>query len=106
MDSYHLKLIFSLSLMILLTRALPFLFAKQLQQSQRFQAVGKELPAYVMLLLVIYEIGPERFLQPPYGIPEVSALVILTFVHYISHQLFLSLMTGTISYVLLLQWMA
>lgn len=104
MDKYQVAVILSLFAMIMLTRALPFLFAKQLQQNLRFQAVGKELPAYIMLLLVIYEIGPASFLHTPYGMPAIGALAIMTIIHRLVHQLLLSLLVGTVSYVLLLQW--
>ena len=105
MDSYQVSLILSLFVMIMVTRGLPFLFAKHLAQNMRFQAVGKQLPAYIMLLLVIYEINPATFLTAPFGLPAIAALAILLIVHCIFRQLLFSLAVGTLCYVLLLNFL-
>jgi len=79
------------------------MFAKYLQQNPRFQAIGRQLPAYIMLLLVIYEIGPNSFTHYPYGLPAVIALIIVSLSQYFFRQLLFSLFIGTVSYIIFLQ---
>lgn len=105
MDNYQVTLIGALFIMILLTRALPFFFANQLKDHVKFQALGRQLPAYIMLLLVVYEVHLGSFLHWPYGIPALLALTLLTFVHLWRRQVFISLAVGTVSYVYLLRLM-
>ena len=106
MTSYESILLISLFAMTVLTRAVPFFFAKKLQGPPAFQAIGRELPAYIMLLLVIYEVKPESFLQPPYAIPAIIALGILTGVHVLKRSVLLSIAAGTSSYMLMLYFLS
>lgn len=94
-----LLLLFSI---ILLTRLLPYLFAKQLKNAKMVQCVGKQLPAYIMGLLLIYEVQIDTFLKSPYGVPEVLALLCVMLVHLWRRQLLLSMCSGTLCYALLL----
>ena len=57
--------------------------------------VGKQLPAYIMLLLLIYEIEIQTFLTAPYGIMEITALFLLTLVHYLLQVLLRELSNGS-----------
>lgn len=87
---------------ILLTRFLPYLFSKQLKEAKMVAYVGKQLPAYIMLLLLIYEIEIQTFLTAPYGIMEITALFLLTLVHYWQRNLLLSLLVGAGSYLVMI----
>jgi branched chain amino acid efflux pump len=89
---------FSLSVVIIITRALPFLFAKIM--TNRFNQLGKFLPAYIMMLLVIYEINLNKLSSPPYGLPAFCALSLLTLTHLLLRNTFVSLCVGTTSYLL------
>lgn len=67
---------FALALVTLFSRMLPFIFVKKM--SPRMERLGQLLPAHIMLLLVIYEINIETFFKPPYGLPALTALLVLT----------------------------
>lgn len=97
------QLIAALFLLTVVTRALPFLFAKQLEKSSLIHGVEKKLPAYLMLLLVLYEIKPASFFVWPYGLPAVIALISLLIVHVLFRQVLLSLAISTISYIFLIK---
>ncbi len=101
MQPSWIPLILSLTGVVLLTRWLPYLLAKQLQKAKMIESIGKQLPAYIMMLLVIYEIKLESFLAWPYALPELTALAILTVVHIWRRQVLLSLLIGVVSYLLL-----
>ena len=89
--------------MIFMTRALPFMLSKLLKDSDTLKTVGNHLPAYIMLLLVIYEVGMKHFTHYPYAAPAIIALAVLTLIHAWKRQLLLSVLVGTVVYVLVKQ---
>lgn len=97
--SYFWQITLVLSAVIISTRSLPFVFAKFM--GQRFNEIGRLLPAYIMLLLVIYEIGLKNFTTPPYALPAIIALGLLTLVHWWLRNTFVSLFVGTACYMAL-----
>ncbi len=105
MMSYSFStLLLSVFTIILITRLLPYIFAKRLKEARMIQCVGKKLPAYIMALLLIYEVQIETFLKAPYGLPELLALGCVLVVHLWRRQLLLSLCLGTGCYALLLKF--
>lgn len=98
--TYALLTTATLFIMILLTRALPFLFARILKNSAPLQAIGNYLPAYIMLILVIYEVNITHFTYYPYGIPALIALATVVGLHYWKRYLLLSMFSGTSVYII------
>lgn len=92
--------ILSLFFLSVVTRALPFLVANYM--GERFNRLGKYLPAYIMMLLVVYEINPATMHTYPYAIPALLSLTLLTLVHLWRRNSLISLMVGTFSYITLL----
>lgn len=99
MNSYYWLVTISLSLLIILTRFLPFLMARFM--TERLNRLGKFLPAYIMLLLVIYEIDINSMIQPPYALPAWLALSILLAIHLWLRNTLVSLFIGTLSYLII-----
>ena len=95
--SYYWQVTLTLSLLIITTRMLPFLVGKFM--SVNLNEVGKLLPAYIMLLLVIYEINLNLVTTPPYGIPAVLALLFITFIHLWLKNTLISLISSTFLYI-------
>ncbi len=81
------------------TRALPFLFGNWM--TERLSQMGKQLPAYIMMLLVIYEIDIKTITTPPYALPAFIALGLVVITHVWLRQMFLSLSVGVGSYLLI-----
>ena len=53
----HLIWVFlAVMVLILATRWLPFIFAERLKNAKMIENVGKQLPAYIMLLLLYIEV--------------------------------------------------
>lgn len=98
--SYYTSVLIALFLLSAITRALPFFVGKYM--SARINQLGKLLPAYIMLLLVIYEINIDNIITKPYAWPAFVALGILTAIHLWRRNTLLSLFVGTASYLLLL----
>lgn len=104
MNRYTLTIILSLFALTVITRALPFMFARILADNAKIKVVGRRLTAYIMMLLVIYEVNPASFEIYPYGLPAVLSLIVVVVTHLCFHKPFLSMTGGTISFILLQQW--
>lgn len=100
MISYYWQVTMALCLLIITTRSLPFLFAKFMKEE--FNEIGKLLPAYIMLLLVIYELNLSIITKPPYGLPAILSLALITIIHLWLRNTFISLISGTTFYIVLM----
>lgn len=98
---YTSTVIFLLFLVMVATRALPFVFSKVLKKNEYIETIGKSLPAYIMLLLVIYEVNIKTFTKAPYGLPAILALLSVVVVHVWKRSMLLSIVVGTVVFVLL-----
>ncbi|MCI1290166.1 MAG: AzlD domain-containing protein [Lactobacillus sp.] len=89
-----------------LTRCLPFaIFNDKKTKALPFvDGVGKFLPPAIMAMLVVYCFRNVNFSAQPYGLPELIASALTIAVHLWRKNMFLSLFTGTISYILLLNF--
>lgn len=86
------------------TRFISFIvFAKAEKPPAIVTYLGDMLPAAVMGLLVVYSLKDVSPAQSPNGLPEAIALVILGIIHYWRRNLLLSIATGTVVYMLLVQ---
>ncbi|VEG90143.1 branched-chain amino acid transporter permease [Legionella spiritensis] len=102
MTGSYWQITIALCFLILITRGLPFLFASYMKDN--FNKIGKLLPAYIMLLLVIYEIDIRSFTHPPYGLPAIFSLLFLTVIHLWLRNTFVSLATSTVLYIGLIHY--
>lgn len=93
----------ALSLVIIITRALPFLFSDKM--SDHFNRIGKLLPGYIMLCLVIYEIDPASFTHSPYGLPDIIGLLVVFLIFKTMHNMVFSLIFSFIAYMLCRHWL-
>ena len=87
------------------TRFLPFwLFPKGKPAPRIVAYLGKVLPCAVMGLLVVYCLKDVQPAAAPYGLPELIAGAIVVGLHLWKRNTLLSIVTGTVSYMLLLQF--
>lgn len=86
-----------------LLRALPFLIFSGKQTPPFIQYLGKYLPYAIMGMLVIYCLKEVRPLAYPYGLPELIAIAIVALLHIWKRNTLLSIVSGTVSYMLLVQ---
>ncbi len=100
---YYLLVIIALAIMMFAIRLLPFMVGGILRHNQRIKTIGEFLPAYMMLLLTIYEIHPASFSKWPFAIPALAGLFFLTCIHLWRRQVLLSLIVGTAVY-LFMSW--
>jgi branched-subunit amino acid transport protein AzlD len=96
----------SISLMavvILFTRALPFLFFRRKHPPGILNYLEHNIPPLIMLLLVIYCIKDVKWGQAPYGFPELVGIGIVALLHIWMNNALLSIVIGTIVYMVSLR---
>ena len=65
--------------------------------------LGKVLPYAIIGMLVVYCMKDVKFLQYPYGLPEIIACVAVAALHIWKRNSLLSIGVGTVLYMLLVQ---
>ena len=89
----------------MLTRFLPFLIFPGGKETPKFiQYLGKFLPGAVFGLLVVYCLKHVDLLSGSHGIPEAVAIAVVAGLHLWKRKMLLSVAGGTLSYMLLVQF--
>ena len=88
----------------MLTRFLPFLvFPGEKPTPKIIEKLGVLLPGAVFSLLVVYCLKNVNLLTGSHGIPEAIGIVAIAAVHIWKRNTLLSITTGTVVYMLLVQ---
>lgn len=89
-----------------LTRVLPFqLFRQKGKQVSPFiNGLGKFLPPAIMGMLVVYCYRDVNLVSGNHGLPEFLAGIVTVLIHLWKGSMFLSLVVGTLSYILLVNF--
>lgn len=86
------------------TRVVPFLiFPKGKEIPPVIQYLGKVLTPAVIGMLVIYCLKNTSILEAPHGIPEAIAVAVTALLHVWKRNNLLSIGTGTVLYMVLVQ---
>ena len=89
----------------MITRFLPFIIFPAGKETPKFITyLGKALPAAVFGLLIIYCLKDVKILTGSHGLPELIAIALVVILHLWQRKMLLSIAAGTISYMLLLQF--
>ncbi|MBP3890839.1 MAG: AzlD domain-containing protein [Solobacterium sp.] len=88
--------------MTALLRFLPFVLWKNRAIPEIVQRLGRELPYAIMAMLVVYCLRNTDF-QASFGIPEAIALVVTAGLHLYKRNSLISIATGTLVYMVLVQ---
>lgn len=87
-----------------LTRFLPFIiFPAGKEMPQIIKYLGKVLPAAVFGFLVVFCLKNVEILSGSHGIPELIAVAVVVILHLWKRQMLLSILGGTVVYMLLVQ---
>jgi branched-subunit amino acid transport protein AzlD len=93
-----------MSLTTILTRALPFLlFPDQARTPAFVRYLGHVLPYPVIGMLVVYCFKDLNLRSAPYGLPELIAIIAIILVHLWRKNALISIGSGTVIYMLLIQ---
>ena len=100
--AYSALLVAVMSVVTILLRAAPFLIFKS-KTSDYVMYLGKVLPAAIIGMLVVYCLKDTELLSAPYGAPELIAGLLVVGLHAWKRNILLSILAGTIAYMLLTQ---
>ena len=105
--TFNQKLI-TVGMIILATiimRFLPFVIFPDNKPTPNFiKYLGQVLPAAVFGLLIVYALKNVSIFEGSHGIPELIAIVITALAHLWKKQMLISISLGTISYMVMVQF--
>ena len=103
--SYLVIAIAIMAVITALLRYIPFLiFGKGKETPGVITYLGKFLPYSIMGMLVIYCIKDINIMKGSHGLPELISIVIVATIHAWKNNTLLSIITGTVCYMLLVQF--
>lgn len=100
--TYSFWLIIVVAFVTTSIRFMPFLVFRK-QTPQVILYLGKVLPYAIMGMLVVYSLKNVSFVVGNHGIPEIIAVLLVVILHKWKHNTLLSILTGTVAYMLLIQ---
>ncbi len=87
-----------------LTRFLPFIiFPAGKEMPKIIKYLGKVLPAAVFGFLVVFCLKNVEILSGSHGIPELISVAVVVILHLWKRQMLLSILGGTVLYMILVQ---
>ena len=99
-----LSLILVMALVTAGLRFLPFvIFTKGRKVPDVVAYLGRVLPYAVMAMLVVYCLKGISFVQMSFGLPEIISVVLVVVLHVWKRNTLLSIVGGTVCYMLLVQ---
>lgn len=101
-----LVLLLVVSLITWLTRALPFAIFANRELPQTVNYLGQVLPPAIMIILVCYCLRNVSFLQSPFALPELVATLVVVILQVTRKNMYLSIIAGTLVYMVLLRLLA
>lgn len=105
MSDVHTILIIAVSAAVTMgLRFLPFLiFGGDRPTPGYIVYLGKVLPYAIMGMLVVFCLKNITFVSAPFGIPEIAACVLVAALHIWKRNTLLSIIGGTVCYMVLIQ---
>lgn len=104
MDNSRIILVICIMAVItFLLRGMSFVLFNQGKTPKYISFLGKYLPFSIIGMLVIYCLKNVSLVKSPYGIPEIAAVALVAGLHLWKRNTLLSILIGTISYMLLLR---
>lgn len=100
---HSVLLVAVVSAVTVLLRFLPFMVFGKRETPKFILYLGKVLPAAVMGMLCVYCLRGVTFLAFPYGIPELVSVAAVVLLHLWRRNTLLSIIGGTVCYMLLVQ---
>lgn len=89
----------------ILIRFLPFMIFSGNRKTPAFITyLGKVLPYSIMAMLVVYCLKNVSITSSPHGLPELISSVVIIALHTWKRNTLLSIIAGTVCYMLLIQF--
>ena len=104
MDNLHSALLIAVVAGVtVLLRFLPFALFAGRETPKVVAYLGNVLPFAVMGMLVVYCLRGVTPMQSPHGIPELISVALIVLLHLWKRNTLLSILGGTVCYMLLVQ---
>ena len=104
MDLHSFLLVMVCGVVTAVLRALPFLlFPAGKETPPLIRYLSSVLPSAVMGMLVVYCLKSVSIIKAPHGLPEFLAIAAVVLVHKWKHNTLLSILGGTLLYMVLVQ---
>ena len=91
------------SIVTIFLRFLPFLVFGNRETPKFIAYLGRVLPFAVMGMLCVYCLKGVSFVVFPYGIPELISVAVVVLLHLWRRNTLLSIISGTVCYMLIVQ---
>ena len=99
-------IILAITIGTMLTRFIPFiLFPETKEPPQIVLYLGNILPPAMMGLLVVYCLREVKILEGSHGLPELIAIAVIAILHKWKNNVLLSILGGTVCYMLLIRFL-
>lgn len=97
--------ILAVALGTMATRFAPFiLFPEHKEPPKIILYLSQVLPPAMIGLLVVYCLKNVSFISSPYGIPELVSVAVIVLLHKWKHNVLLSIVGGTVCYMIIVQY--
>ena len=103
MNSHAILLIVVMSAVTIFLRFLPFLMFAHHKTPEVIVYLGQVLPYAIMGMLVVFCLKNVSFVAFPFGIPEMIASFTVVVLHVVKRNTLLSILGGTMVYMVLVQ---
>ena len=100
---YALAVIGVASIVTIAIRFAPFIIFRN-EPPAAVLYLGDVLPYAIMGMLVIYCLKDVSFVSGSYGIPELVSVFLVLALHKWKHNMLLSILAGTVCYMLMIQF--
>ena len=104
-NTYVIAMIAVMAVVTMLLRFTPFLIFGERKTPAYIDFLGKYLPYAIMAMLVVYCLKGITFTSAPFGIPEIIAVAVTAGLHVWKRNTLVSIICGTVCYMLLIQFL-
>lgn len=104
-NTYVIIMIAIMAAVTMLLRFLPFMIFGERKTPAYIDYLGRYLPYAIMAMLVVYCLKGITFTSAPFGIPEIIAVAVTAGLHVWKRNTLISIICGTVCYMLLIQFL-
>lgn len=102
-NTHTILIIVVLAIITMLLRFFPFIALGKRKTPEIITYLGKVLPFAIMGMLIVYCLKDVSFLRAPFALPELIAIAVVALLHIWRRNTLVSILGGTICYMLLVQ---
>ncbi len=102
-NSYLIAGIIVATIATYMTRVTPFVFFAKRKPSPLIRYIEWNMPLMIMVILVFYALRDVKWEQYPFGIAEITGVIVAILIHVKFNNALLSIIISTAMYMFLIQ---